>query len=586
MVSETANKSEQLNIGEIGDSVLMLKQELPALFCGLNVAQYRALKTTYTRNPENGQFPAINIISFANGVGKTHLMILDMIGWTLGPEYLNWSVFPKCAIDYYASLADLRDKGLLTLRLTCVSDDMKASGSVYMLLKELFPFASISAMDNNKCYRQIDVPHPTKSGVVNSIAVKTFDQDVVKHSGSTCQRVWINEPLPDNLVGETIGRIRSKKGSTSGSICMFATLLDGATWVSEFDADGDIMGVNHERGHIFENCAGEDVTDAMAAEVKQTIGVTLIKNPQGSGYITNGVLSKEQIDRQVKSWMKSCPHELEARKSGAPISGGGKIWPSFKREFHVIENEHFKINPQWPIVQIADPHGARPTFSAWAQITPHDRVIIFQEWPDVDGHGYYETLDERSYTIPQECEIWDGIEKQWSLNNSNIIRLGDPNRFRDNNPYSNETLHAQYAKHGYDFDLSVNDNLTVGHEKVSEYLYCDEMRLTANPNDIMALPRLFICRRCVNVARAVENYAMKKGRKVGASVTENVNQKFKDGADVVRYLIMWHSGNLFASVSATGRNLLSDYEKFCNGRKPKAYRYSNDELNMKGRRVA
>ena len=93
--------------------------------------------------------------------------------------------------------------------------------------------------------------------------------------------------------------------------------------------------------------------------------------------------------------MKGSPHELEARKSGAPISGGGKIWPSFKREIHVIENEHFKINPQWPIVQIADPHGARPTFSAWAQVTPQDRLIIFHEWPGVSEHGYYEALNER-----------------------------------------------------------------------------------------------------------------------------------------------------------------------------------------------
>jgi hypothetical protein len=552
----------------LAKAVKTVKKHVPSRFCGLNVAQYRALKAAYTPDKVTGNPPALNIISFANGVGKTHLCILDMIGWTMGYEYLNHEAFPPCAIAHYASLAELRDKGMLSLRLVCAADDMKADGSVFMLLKELFPMARLTAVDQMRCYRQIDIPHPAKPGVVNSIAVKTFDQSEVKHSGSTCNRIWINEPLPENLVGETVGRIRSKKGGLQGTIFMTATLLDGASWVQELSDDPELR-VNHVRGHIYENCSGEDVDDKMAAEVKQTIGVTLVKNPQGEGHITNGVLSKSQIETMCALWKKTCPDELEARKCGAPISGGGRIYPSFRREVHVVEN--YQVNPAWPVAMIADPHGARPTFVIWAQITPQDRVIVFHEWPDIEGFAYYETLDERKYTVPQECELWDRIEQSYGIKNSNITRVGDPNRFRDHNPYSGQTLHALYAKHGYQFNLNVSDDLSIGHAKTNEYLYCDEMRLAANPNDIAALPRLFVANKCVNTIRALENYSFKKGRRRGASVTENVNEKYKDGADVIRYLTMWHSGNLFSSVSekiVKG----SDFERFQRGRIPAIYR--------------
>jgi len=557
-----------VNREQLAKAAKTVLKHVPSLFCGLNVAQYRAFKDTYTRDSVTGISPAINIVSFANGVGKTHLLVLDMIGYTLGSLFLNKDAFPKCAIEHYDSLAPLRDEGKLVLRLVCAAVDMSGDGSVITLLKELFPAAKLTAKDQLGTYHQIDVPHPTIPGVVNSISVRTFDQSVLKHSGSTCDRVWVNEPLPDNLVGETVGRIRTKKGRPQGSILMCATLLDGASWVQEFDDDSELK-VNHVRGHLFENCDGAEVTDRMAAEVKQTVGVTLQKNEQGCGYITNGVLTKASIDVMIKAWMRGSPQELEARKSGAPISGGGRIWPSFKSDVHVVDN--YTVNPKWPVVMIADPHGARPTAALWAQITPQGRLYIFAEWPDTVGFGYYETLDERKYTIPQECEIWDRLETAYGIKGASIMRVGDPNRFRESQPYSGQTLHNEYAKHGFRFNLDTVDDLKIGHERVSEYLYFDEMRLAANPNDISALPRLFVKKECRNTVRALENYAFKKGRKVGSSVTENVNQKFKDFADCVRYLCVSHSMRGFRDVSDHGATS-SDYKKFCDGKIPKGYR--------------
>jgi len=545
----------------------LMERETPSKLCGLNTAQYRALRSAYTFDKETGQPPALNIFSFANGVGKTHMMVLDMVGWTMGPGYLREGRFPPEAVEFYKSLAPLRDKGLLSMRLVCHADDMKPDGSVYMILKSLFPWAKLGHKDQVGCHKLITVPHPTLPDVYNGIAVKTFDQDVVKHSGSNCHKIWINEPLPDNLVGETVGRIRSKSDGLPGSIMMCATLLSGATWVQKLE-DEQVLRVNHVRGHIYENCVGEDVTDKMAAEVKQSIGVTLEKSPLG-GYITGGVLSASQMRTILAVLLSASPLEYEARKSGAPITGGGRIWPTFNRKYHVVDE--YNMNPDWPVIQVVDPHDKRPAFSIWAQVTPLGRIYIFREWPDTDHYGFYEQLSERKHTIPQECEIWSRLEMAMGLRAAGVHRLGDPNKFKTPDSYTGNTLKGLYAKHGFDFDLSVSDNLAVGHATVAEYLSFNEERLLANPSDTYAIPRLFIHKSCQNVARAVENYAFKTAGKAGASVTDSVNQKFKDGADVVRYLCMWHGGKTFADMS-DGDGGSRDYEKFCLGRIPKAYR--------------
>jgi len=556
----------------------VLREKAPSLFSGLNVAQYRALRSMYTLD-KDGNPPSLNIISFANGVGKSHLLILDLIGWTMGPEYLDHECYPVEALAWYCRVKPLRDAGKLSLRLTCVAADMKEGGSVLTLLSELFPAAKPTAKNQVGVYTQIDIKHPDIPGIVNHVAVKTFDQSLVNHSGSTCNRVFINEPPPQEILGETIGRIRSKAGGLPGSLAMFGTIVTEAAWIDNLDDES--TRISRCRGHIYENCIGEEVTDSMAAEVRRSIGVTLKKNESGRGYITSGILSKAIVDDMVRYWRMISPNELDARMSGAPVSSGGKIYPNFRRDVHVTDK--YEIDPSLPVVMIADPHSARPTLVAWATVTSHDRLVIFDEWPSSNPGPYYETLSERYYTIPQECEIWDRMEQGYRIKNSIAARVGDPNRFRDPDPYTGENLASKYAKHGFDFNTDVVDNVEVGHANVSEYLYFDEGRLAANKDDPSALPRLTIHSRCVNIIRALENYAFKRGRRVDSTVTENINQKFKDGADIVRYLVMWHGRNTYEKCNDKAKVTSSDYTKYCKGRQPAMYRDALFGVNFKKR---
>lgn len=566
-------------------SFLTLEKKVPAIFTGLNIAQYRAFKAMYTKDPKTGLIPAMGIVTFANGVGKTHALVLDMKGWTQGPNSLNYKAFPEEALDYWNSyeVCKLRDAGLLNLRLVCESTDMKSDGSVHSIIKSLSPEFKLADKDNGGFYKEIIVRNPNNDRITNSIGLKTFDQDEKKHSGSTCQRIWINEPLPDNLIGETIGRIRSKRGAPSGSIAMFGTLLGHSRWAGDLSDDADLR-IVQVKGHIYENCVGEEVTDAMARDVKEKCGNVLEKNPDGPGYITNGVLEYHQIKAMKALWHKICPHQEDARMCGSPISEGGVIYLTYKRDIHLIPRETYaKIPSSWPVIQIVDPHSARPAFALWATITPANRAIVIREWPDVPTFGFYEKISERKNNISQECEIWTRIEAEMGVKNQIVERLGDPNRFLDPQPHNNLTLKQMYAKSGFNFLTNLNDNHITGHEKVSEGLYCDELRLAIDPNDIAALPRLMALDCCENIDRAFQNYGFKKETRDNGAVTEKLIEKFKDPMDCVRYLMVWLTTHTFQDLQV-GKVHVGDFDKIKNGRNPNKNQDAQS-INTKGRRL-
>ena len=562
-----------------------MDEAFPSLFMVPNVCQYRALEAMYTPINESGKIPDMVSVEFANGDGKTHLSILDIIGWNMGPDFLCAEAYPPAAIEVYKRAGEKRDKGLLSMRLVCVADDMKAGGSFHELLKQIFPWAKISAQDNGKCFRQIDVPHPYRKGIKNSITVKTFEQDSASHTGSTCDRVVINEILPDDLWGETSARIRSKKGEIQGSIGMYATILDKATYLNELE-DSEKFVLKRVAGHLYENCVGEEVSEEMADEVFQELGIRMEKNPDGPGYITNGVLTKETIDAKIEGWAKGCPHELDARKSGKAIGAGGKIHPTFSRDVHVIPDDTYeKSMKNCPMGQVVDPHSAKPDAVIYFQLLPSDRIAIVDEWPTVNEFGYFERIKEKRFTVPEKCEIWQLFESTRGYH-PDENRVGDPNRFREPNSHNTGMLWDLYDNLGFTFNIDVNDELEYGHELVNQYLWCNSEIRRMAPNDPAAQSSLVIYDRCANTIRALSNYSRKAQRDKSQSISDSVDKKFACFAALVRYLVVWHQDHRFDELkpSSDGR---SEYDLIKYGRIPKSMRgeFGRGMINTHGRQI-
>jgi hypothetical protein len=566
-------------VKQLNDS---LEVALPSLYMIPNVAQYRALEAMY---PKSGKMPDWTSVEFANGVGKSALLILDMVGWTMGSDFLCAEAYPPSAIRFYDSLQPLRDSGRMSMRLCCVSDDMKAGGSVYELLHDIFPWAKVTAPDTSKCFRQIDIIHPTIRGITNHIAVKTFDQDEQKHSGSTCKRIWINEQLYDSLFGETIGRIRSKGGTVDGTIAEFATRLDRSTLHDNLETAGHFT-LKRCPGHLYENCQGEEVTDEMAYEVLTEIGIQMQKNPDGPGYLTNGVLKKEKIMAMIEGWLRTCPHQLEARKCGKPISTGGKIWPTFLQDVHVISDDTYDPESlKYPMAQVVDPHPARPDACIWAMILPSDRIVIVDEWPTVNEFGYFDQIKENRFTVNEKCDIWRRHEAAFGY--TPMIgqnRIGDPNRFLEPNPDNHGNLSMLYQAQGFNFNLNINDDFEFGIELVSEYLWYDQNLRRLHPEDPSAQPRLVICKKCENTYRAVANFSRKVNEDPNKPVSEDVEKRYECFAACVRYLIVWHRNHHFEDIRPNA-NRISDYDKIKMGRIPKSFRgaIGGMQVDLKGR---
>jgi hypothetical protein len=136
---------------------------------------------------------------------------------------------------------------------------------------------------------------------------------------------------------------------------------------------------------------------------------------------------------------------------------------------------------------------------------------------------------------------------------------------------------------GFNFYTSVNDNLELGHRTVHQYLYFDRLMHESNPNDPSATAHLLFKKRCENIRRSMLKYRKKRRRDRSEGVHETlVEEKYKHGADVVRYAAMWFDGKTFQQLTVD-RNRCSDYEAWKRGHLPKSKRGAEVSFNTKGR---
>lgn len=544
----------------------ILKEQYPTMFWVPNVAQERFChawrESVY--GPKRNQWPSITLCTLANGTGKTNLMVQDIAGTCLGPRYVNsdWLNVPL-----YDDIRGFRDIGKLKLRLVCEADDMKENGSAYQEISEWIPVAVFRNKDSAGCYRQIQIPHPQNPNVYNTIDVKTFDQRKKAHAGPTLQRIWMNEPPSHPIWGETIARTRAKLGEPAGSILVFATVLDEAGYLYDL-ADSDHFRENsvHIEGSTWENCVGAEIPDQVAVK----LGLKKDKH----GWITRGVLTRDSIDRMVVNLAHSSPEEVEARLWGRPMSLGGVVYKMFSTETHVVKQ--YPIPEKYPVVQVVDPHDRKPDFSGWFMLTPMRQIIAIREDPE----NQYELMKSRGGDIiAVTCQRWHEIEAAMGIAGQIVMRYGDPNKMLDPDPNTGQTLQALYASHGFTFNVFINDKLELGHRKVAECLWYNREQWLAHPEDPKNRPILQFMENCRNLIRAMQKYGYKAQRDPTMALTSQLDQKYKDPADVVRYAAVARDQVVDREITPGGK---TDYERIQDGRDP--YRKSMSQFG--GRKVA
>lgn len=459
----------------------------PGMFFVPNIGQEKAF-LPYKKAP----YPYIMVFGGGNGVGKTAAMAIFLLGCAYGKEEVSdffddWDFF-----DDLQKKWERRGKHRpLMFRVVCHADSMKEGGSVLQAFKDWWPKERYKLHKHGKTYySQIECDN----GVI--IDFKTHDQDKGAHSGTTLDGVAFDEPPPEGVYAESVGRTRD-----SGFMAFFLTPLEMAGWMMDQILDqADGQRVQVVNASLWENC----------------------KDIPG----TRGHLSRESIQNMIIEWGRLGPHELEARVQGLFTHLSGAIYKTYSPNVHLVRP--FPIPPDWPVYCIIDPHDAKPPAITWIAQSPTNAYVV-REWPTEE----YTKLGNTTFTLQQIASAIRDIEGPFS--DQVLWRFMDPNKGKTPRSHADtvRTVQEEYGDLKLYFELS-EDDLQVGHSRVIQMLHYDVNRPVEVPN----VPYLYVFSDCKNTHNALQKYGLKRQAVPGASLTTNVDKKYKDFADNVRYFAM------------------------------------------------
>lgn len=179
---------------------------------------------------------------------------------------------------------------------------------------------------------------------------------------------------------------------------------------------------------------------------------------------------------------------------------------------HVIEP--FQIPQNWPIIFVIDPHPRKKDAMGWFAITPSDDIIQIHEME----------LDGTAIDVAREIRKWEEAKGV-----SPVKRLMDPNIATETNDKLQRgwTMRRAYDDAGIRCDLATDD-LNTGIECVNELL---------KPDPRTRKPRFSVFATCARTIKSLQRFSWDEWTRQGdRDPKERVRDKFKDFADVVRYM--------------------------------------------------
>lgn len=441
-----------------------MSKEYPSVSFVPNIGQEKALRCLAAPNENTGDYPHIVMALGGNGSGKTCVMNAVLLpGICLGPDFVNKTY---CNWLFFHKIADIRASRTLYVRIVGESNEMQESGSVFQEINKWIPSAQFRNKEGG-FYKTVQI------GDVN-VDFKTFEQSLLKHSGSNFDIIIFNEPPPEPVYKENMARLRG-----SGYAFFFLTPLNLAayllkvidtqtkegelsySYISKWDACKDIPG---NRGH------------KTRVEIERDIS-----------YITD-------------------PDEIEAKVYGKFQHLAGSVFKIYDENVHKIDP--VPIDRNWNIYQIVDPHLVKPPFAIWVAVDPLGRQFVVAEYPTEP----WDTLKSTSLTIGHHGLEFDLIEQGKNSNfpyfkgKPNFLK-GDPNLFKTRQPRSATTLQQEYFNDTRRwYDLNVCDDITVGFNAIKSALFFNKNLPVSSTNQ----PRLYVFNTCKNVSRALRDFGIKQ----------------------------------------------------------------------------
>lgn len=547
------------------ERIARLRKEWPSTWSVPNVAQERLLRYLQER-----PYPKDLIFLAGNGVGKSHLACLIMAGIVWGPRAVcPAGVHPDFGgMRHYEAWSSFRERAArenrpIAGRIIAASDSLKGNGAMAQRIRRLFPKGLWYGEKNGQKYiaeyycwdRPEDVGN--KDLAVAIIDVKTHMQDADQHRGSDLDFIILDEPVPQEVYEECVGRTRANPDAVR---IFTITPLEMSGWLIDTLVDGaEGQKVAVVYGSLWDNCRNWHEKPEMWSS-----GVV------GEGrVITRGVLYRAAIVDQIDKWTRMSPDTVKARVYGIPTHLSGSVYKMWNPDVHMVD-EIEEPWDDWPIWCIIDPHHARPPATTWiaqGPVTsyviaeyPHEDYTKMQGAITIDGAPRV-TLEDHADVI----KMWEfrmGLAESDDGSSDRITqRWGDPNSLKfvySSREFGGSGLNLQGILYnsGLWFELA-NDNLRTGHEAVSELLYYDRDKPIGPGN----MPKLRVLRTnlatgtpMVNVPNAMTRYGFKKkalqtNQQTSGNLTSIMDQTYKDFADDIRYFAIQVRDEPFQPVS-------------------------------------
>ncbi|HET9146141.1 MAG TPA: terminase family protein [Sphingomicrobium sp.] len=272
---------------------------------------------------------SVYILSAANGIGKTTLVVNLMAHLVFGPQnnffdvplFRNWP-YPK--------------------RIRYITDQkiVEESGPFPTELKKWWPKGKYSA---SKLGRNYFCQYTVGEWVID---VMTYEQDLSQFEGGTFGAIIFDEPPKESIWAASVARLR-----LGGLIFAFMTPLVEAGWFF------DKVVPNHPNSIVY----------ASMEDACKTHGV-------------RGHLEHEHIERMIR---EMSPDEIEARAHGKAMYLKGLVFKGFNYKVHVLK-EPVQPPLHSTLYNVVDPHTDKPFFAIWAWPHKNGDIYITDEHPNED----------------------------------------------------------------------------------------------------------------------------------------------------------------------------------------------------------
>lgn len=333
-------------------------------------------------------------------------------------------------------------------------------------------------------------------------AFKTYEQDVKQFEGEKIGIAIFDEPPPETIFNAVLARM-----TLGGIIMMPMTPLSHSAWT----------------------------LDRLVNKASEESGIYVLNADIESACKQHGVrgyLEHEQIERILAQYD---PEEIEARAHGRYTHLRGIVYktihPSLHR--HNIPPNEF-TQDKYDIYQVVDPHDSRPPFVSWFAVDGHENTFAIAEYPEEPFHS----IKNFKLTTKEVIEKLKLIENSNGWDTKKIVRIMDPNFGNKQNQTVGKTTAEWWAHIGHELDYpifystNINDDLKAGHTAVKELL-----ALTRDGE-----AKFKVGMNCPNIWLSLNRYSYlpRTGKSLEAhGEGERVAEKFKDGADTVRYFKMY-----------------------------------------------